>query len=245
MKKLLVVLFVLASLVLVSFAQSQTRVYVQGSHGYKYVAGVEQAVPRLDAAGHDQTMELAKTFLERCPSVRPTINKEKADFEVTLNWTPRTRLFLGGKIFHKPDQIIVTTKDGDVIYSGIARTVGGDVDAACSAIENASRVAQTTPGRAVGIQNAAVSIPALGIKVATQEGGGAQIVALTSGGVAELAYLHVGDVINTVDGKAVASAMELAAAVGSTRRGDKVRLGCLFHTSALGDLRQEAIIVAQ
>ncbi len=70
-------------------------------------------------------------------------------------------------------------------------------------------------------------------------------MALTSGGVAELAYLHVGDVINTVDGKAVASAVELAAAVGSTRRGDKVRLGCLFHTSALGDLRQEAIIVAQ
>jgi hypothetical protein len=88
-------------------------------------------------------MELAKTFLERCPDVIPTINKERADFDVHLNWTPKTRLFLGGKIIHKPDQILVTTPDGDIIYSGIARTVGGDVDGACTAIRTAYRSAQS------------------------------------------------------------------------------------------------------
>lgn len=97
-------------------------------------SSVAHAIPNLDAAGHDQTMELAKTFLQRCPSVRPTVNKEKADFYVTLNWTEKTRFFIGGKVFHKPDQIIVENRDGDILYSGIARSVGGDVEGACRTI---------------------------------------------------------------------------------------------------------------
>jgi PDZ domain len=102
---------------------------------------VDHPLPRADSAGHDQTMELAKTFLQRCPDLIPTMNKDRADFDVHLNWTPKTRLFLGGKIVHKPDQILVTTPDGDIIYSGIARTVGGVVDDACKAIHDAYRSA--------------------------------------------------------------------------------------------------------
>src|SRR6266704_683915 len=131
-----VVLF-LAIASAVSFADSQPRVFVHGSHGYVYVWGVDHALPRLDGAGHDQTMELAKTFLQRCPNVIPTVTRENADFDVQLNWTPTTRLFLGGKLLHKPDQILVTNRNGDILYSGIARSVGGDVKGACKAIQRA------------------------------------------------------------------------------------------------------------
>jgi PDZ domain len=129
-----VVLFLVMASVL-GLAEQKPRVFVHGSHGYVYVWGVDHALPRLDGSGHDQTMELAKTFLQRCPNVIPTVNKENADFDVQLNWTPKTRLFFGGKLIHKPDQILVTNRNGDVLYSGIARSVGGDVEGACRAIQ--------------------------------------------------------------------------------------------------------------
>jgi hypothetical protein len=125
-----IVLFVL----LVSFASAQTRVFLEAGAGYKTVPGVDHSFPRTDSAGHNQFMELAKTFLQRCPDVTPTIDKNKADFVVTMNWAPATRFFIGGKLIHKPDQILVTNKEGDIIFSGVARTVGGNTEDACKAI---------------------------------------------------------------------------------------------------------------
>jgi PDZ domain-containing protein len=126
----LVVLFVL----LTSFASAQTRVFLEAGAGYKTVPGVDHPVPRSDSAGHNQFMELAKTFLQRCPELTPTVNKDKADFVVTMNWAPTTRYFIGGKLIHKPDQILVVNKEGDIIFSGVARTVGGNTEDACKAI---------------------------------------------------------------------------------------------------------------
>jgi hypothetical protein len=119
-------------------AQTKTpRVYLEATYGHVYVSGVDHAVPRLDAYGHNQTMELAKTFLQRCPEALLTTNESRADFKVSLNWADRTRLFMLGKLLHKPDQIIVTNKDGDVIFSGVARSLGGDTQDACRAIMSA------------------------------------------------------------------------------------------------------------
>jgi hypothetical protein len=83
----LIVLFV----VLTALASAQTRVFLEAGAGYKIVPGVDHPVARSDSAGHNQFMELAKTFLERCSEVTPTINKDKADFVVTMNWAPATR----------------------------------------------------------------------------------------------------------------------------------------------------------
>ena len=126
----LIVLFVLLTL----FASAQTRVFLEAGAGYKTVPGVDHPVPRTDSAGHNQFMELAKTFLQRCPEVTPTVDKDKADFVVTMNWAPATRFFIGGKLIHKPDQILVTNKEGDIIFSGVARSVGGNTEDACKAI---------------------------------------------------------------------------------------------------------------
>jgi hypothetical protein len=99
-------------------------------------------------------MELAKTFLERCRDVIPTVNKDKADFVVTMNWAPTTRFFIGGKVIHKPDQILVTNKEGDIIFSGVARTVGGNTEDACKAIMH-SQSQQALTKRAEPIEKVA------------------------------------------------------------------------------------------
>ncbi|HEY4764723.1 MAG TPA: hypothetical protein VIH75_13675 [Candidatus Sulfotelmatobacter sp.] len=119
-------------------AQTKTpRVYLDATYGHVYLRGVDHAVPRLDAYGHNQTMELAKTFLQRCPEALLTTNEDRADFKVSLNWADQTRLFMLGKLLHKPDQIMVTNRDGDVIFSGVARSLGGDTQDACRVIMSA------------------------------------------------------------------------------------------------------------
>ncbi len=70
-------------------AQTKTpRVYLEATYGHVYVSGVDHAVPRLEAYGHNQTMELAKTFQQRCPEVLLTTNEDKADFKVTRTGPP-------------------------------------------------------------------------------------------------------------------------------------------------------------
>lgn len=68
MKRIMVkkMLLVVTSLSLTPLAFTQAKVFVQGSSGYAYVGNVDHAIPRLDPRGHNQTMELAKTFLQRC-----------------------------------------------------------------------------------------------------------------------------------------------------------------------------------
>ena len=72
-------------------------------------------------------------------------------------------------------------------------------------------------------------IDALGVMVAVGRSSGAEITDATPNGVAALAGLHAGDVINAVDGKSVKTPMELAAELSNRQPGDKVRLGYLIH----------------
>jgi hypothetical protein len=68
-------------------------------------------------------------------------------------------------------------------------------------------------------------ITSLGVVVAPQEFDGAKILEIAPGGVAEMASLKPGDLIKSVDGKAVRTPMELAAEI-SDKTG-KVRIGIL------------------
>jgi hypothetical protein len=90
---------------------------------------------------------------------------------------------------------------------------------------------------------ASMSIPSLGIMVAPRNEGGAEIVDIASGSVAELANLHVGEVITSVDGKAVNSPMELAAALQNRASGSQVHLGYMFHTNAMGYFAKETVVI--
>ena len=76
----------------------------------------------------------------------------------------------------------------------------------------------------------------LGIVAAPQEFDGARILSIEPGSVAEMASLHVGDLVKSVDGKAVRTPMELAAELAD--RTGKVRIGILR-----GDFATETVIL--
>jgi hypothetical protein len=76
----------------------------------------------------------------------------------------------------------------------------------------------------------------IGIVAAPQEFEGAKILQIEPGSVAEMASLHVGDLITSVDGQAIKTPMELAAAL-SDKTG-KVRIGVMR-----GKLAVETVIL--
>ena len=81
-----------------------------------------------------------------------------------------------------------------------------------------------------------MAIHPLGIVAAPQEFDGAKILSIELGSVAEMASLHVGDLIKAVDGKAVRTPMELAAELAD--KTGKVRIGILR-----GDMATETVIL--
>jgi opacity protein-like surface antigen len=89
---------------------------------------------------------------------------------------------------------------------------------------------------------ASVPIPALGLRAGTRDNG-AEIVVIEPGSVAALAGLHVTDVINKIDGKSINTAIELAAELSNHAPGSQVRLGYMFHSSALGYFQKETVVI--
>jgi len=76
-----------------------------------------------------------------------------------------------------------------------------------------------------------MQIASLGVVVAPQEFDGAKILEILPGGVAEMASLKTGDLVKTVDGKAVRTPMELAAELSD--KAGKVRIGILRGTAEI------------
>ena len=100
----------------------------------------------------------------------------------------------------------------------------------------APEAAPSQPAQPLGLPGRGMSIASLGVVVAPQEFDGAKILQVVPGGVAEMASLKAGDLIRSVDGKAVRTPMELAAEL-SDKTG-KVRIGILR-----GDFATETMIV--
>lgn len=88
----------------------------------------------------------------------------------------------------------------------------------------------TAQPETVSIPGRGMPITSLGVVVAPQEFDGAKIVEVVPGGVAEMASLKPGDLIKSVDGKAVRTPMELAAELSD--KSGKVRIGILRGTFA-------------
>jgi S1-C subfamily serine protease len=82
-------------------------------------------------------------------------------------------------------------------------------------------------------------IPALGIMVFSGRNGGAEITEIGARSVAESAGIHVGDVINAVDGKPVKTPTELAAAFSGIAPGSKVRIGYMVR----GQWQTETVVI--
>jgi S1-C subfamily serine protease len=82
-------------------------------------------------------------------------------------------------------------------------------------------------------------IPSLGITTAIGNNPGAEITDETPNGIASLAGIHVGDVINAVDGKPVKTPAELAAELASHAAGDKIKIGFLIR----GQWQSETVLL--
>ncbi len=79
-------------------------------------------------SAHNQTMELAKDFSKQCPDVTVTLNAADADYTVGLNH----EAFHG--LIHKNNQIMVTNRRGDLVFSNTARAVSHSANDSCAAI---------------------------------------------------------------------------------------------------------------
>jgi hypothetical protein len=102
--------------------------------------------------------------------------------------------------------------------AGIVYSFGGT--------ERASKTPRQSVPRASG---SGMLIPSLGITATVGNNPGAEIIDEAPNGVAALAGLHAGDVINTVEGRPVRTPMELAAELANHAAGDKIKLGFLVH----------------
>lgn len=78
-----------------------------------------------------------------------------------------------------------------------------------------------------GSWSVGTKIASLGV-IVTLGQNGAEITEVATNSAAAQAGLHSGDVINSVNGRAVNTPMELAAEI-SSRHGDKIRLGYMIH----------------
>jgi hypothetical protein len=132
----------------------------------------------------------------------------------------------------KTEAAVVSTppkaENRDRISSGSSRGANGNVPVDTS---TEGEISNRTPSVFGKSQDGVVL---LGLAVTDWEDGGVQIVKIASASPAEVAGLHVGDVINFVDGKPVRSAPDLTAALANRPLGSKVRLGYMFHTNVLG-----------
>jgi serine protease Do len=83
-----------------------------------------------------------------------------------------------------------------------------------------------------------MNVYALGVVVTLGRNQGAEITSEAPNGVAALAGLHPGDVIDSVDGKPVKTPIELAAELSGKPAGTKIRLGFLIR----GEWETETVI---
>jgi len=112
--------------------RAKPRVYVSDSNSWESSGGFGMAggtgSGHFSGGARPQTVEVIKTFGQRCPTVTVTMDKTKADYVVLFDRE-------GGKgLAMKKDKIAVFKKDGDVLYSGSTRSVGNAVQDSCGAI---------------------------------------------------------------------------------------------------------------
>jgi len=90
-------------------------------------------------------------------------------------------------------------------------------------------------------------IGSLGLIVDTRiDPSGAKIVEIVDrGSLGNVSGLHVGDLINSVNGKQVGTAAEFAAELSGQPAGSRVRLGYIFKTSALGWVGNDKVVTLQ
>lgn len=126
----------LGALSAAAFGQEKPRVFISDSQSWETAGGFGTAESgsgggSFSGGARPQTVEIMKTFRERCPQVIVTSEKSRADFVVLLDHE-------GGKVFRRDNKIAVFNRGGDLIQTSSTRVLGNAVKDACKAISPAS-----------------------------------------------------------------------------------------------------------
>jgi hypothetical protein len=114
-------------------ANTRPRVFISDSNSWSVAGGFSASHGSgsgyLAGGARPQTVEVIKTFGQRCPTIVVTLDRANADYIVLFDRE-------GGKGYaRKRDKIAIFRKNADVLYSGSTRSLGNAVQDACSAIE--------------------------------------------------------------------------------------------------------------
>jgi hypothetical protein len=110
----------------------KTRVYVTESNSWEVhsewllASGSGAGIER--GGSEPQTVEIIKTFNQRCPDVTVTTHKEKADYVIVLDHEADKDFLL-----HR-NKIAVFNRDGDAIFTDSTLALGTSVANACESI---------------------------------------------------------------------------------------------------------------
>jgi hypothetical protein len=95
------------------------------AHAVAWVVINHGASRTLEPSFDPQTVEAVKTFAERCPALKITLEKEKADFTVLVGHDPFRPWW------RRDNKLAVFDRRGTAIFSISTRTLGNAVKAAC------------------------------------------------------------------------------------------------------------------
>ena len=123
----------------VALAAEKPRVFITESQALNVTndaaAGDSKSALSLTGGNTPQSLDVIKSFTQRCPEVLVTGDREKADYLVRLDHeavNPTTPFLRGNKV-------AVFDKSSDLVYSSSARILGNVVKGACAAILGHSR----------------------------------------------------------------------------------------------------------
>ncbi len=136
MKKFILLFAVLFVATGLSAADGGIRIFISSSDSWSIggggAAGANGGGGSVKGGARPQTVEIMKTFRERCPEFIVTINQDKADYIIFLEHE-------GGKgLARKDNKVAVFEKEGDMIYANSTRSLGNAVKDACKVIKDHS-----------------------------------------------------------------------------------------------------------
>ena len=122
-----------------ALAAAKPRVFITESQALNVTndtaAGDSKSALSLMGGNTPQSLDVIKSFTQRCPEVIVTGDREKADYVVRLDHeaiNPTTPFVRGNKV-------AVFDKSSDLVYSSSTRILGSVVKGACAAILGHSR----------------------------------------------------------------------------------------------------------
>ena len=114
-------------------AQERPRIFITDSQAWSAVFsfGIVTGTGILAAGSSPQTVEVIDDFAKHCPTVTVTSKKDNADYIVLFD---RDGAGKAKSNLARADKIAVFSKNGDLVFSGKARSVANSVKDACVAL---------------------------------------------------------------------------------------------------------------